>query len=105
MVSPHGQENGYAFKDSTVILHDQAFADDLSIVSSSPKKMQATVNVFEKGLNWGKLKAKPQKCVCMAMKKFDPRNEHKENYVRFSETVYCPYDPDITIAERKCGSS
>ena len=65
------------------------------------KKMQATVNVFEKGLNWGKLKVKSQKCVCMAMKKFDPRNEHKENYVRFSETVYCPYDPDITIAGKK----
>jgi hypothetical protein len=39
--------------------------------------MQATVSAFEVGLTWANLKAKPQKCVCMGMKKFDPRNEHK----------------------------
>ena len=37
----------------------------------------------------------------MAMKKFDPRNEHKVDYTRFSETVYCPYDPNLTIAGKK----
>ena len=37
-VSPLGPENGDTFKDTKVMLHDQAFADDLSIVSSSPEK-------------------------------------------------------------------
>src|SRR5690242_14504066 len=60
LVSRCGEENGYTFKDTKVVLHDQAFADDISLVSSSPQKMQATINVIEKGLNWGRLKAKPQ---------------------------------------------
>jgi hypothetical protein len=83
LVSPLGAANGYTFKDTKVMLHDQAFADDLSIVSSCPQKAQLTVNTFEKGLLWARLKAKPSKCVCMGMKKFDPRNEHKVEYNRF----------------------
>ena len=35
------------------------------------------------------------------MKRFDPRNEHKEDYKRFGETVYCPFDPNILIAGKK----
>ena len=84
-----------------MILHDQAFADDLSIVSSSPQKMQATIDVFAKSLNWAKLFAKWQKCISLALKKFDPRNEHKEDYERYAETVYRPYDPNLMIAGKK----
>ncbi len=83
------------------MLHDQAFADDLSIVSSCPQKAQVTVYTFEKGLLWARLQAKPQKCVCMGMKKFDPRNEHKVEYKRFGDTVYCPFDPNLEIGGKK----
>jgi hypothetical protein len=101
MVSPLGAENGYTFKDTSLVLHDQAFADDVSFISSTPEKMQGTINEFGKGLDWARLKAKPQKCVGMAMKKFDPRNEHKVEFQRFGETVYCPYDPNLQIAGKK----
>ena len=98
MVSHCGEENGYTFKGTKVMLHDQAFADDISFVYSSPEKMQTTIDVFEEGLNWAHLKAKPPKCVSFAMKKFDPRNV---DYKRFGDTVYCPFDPNLTIAGKK----
>ena len=31
------------------------------------------------------------------MKQFDPRNEHKVDFERYAATVYCPYDPELTI--------
>ena len=60
--------------------------------------MQSTINVLEMGLVWG---ASPQKCVCFALKKFDPRFEHKLDYARYGDTVYCPFDPNLTIAGQK----
>jgi len=33
----------------------------------------------------------------MAMKQFDPRNEHKTDFERYAATVYCPYDPELMI--------
>ena len=83
------------------MLHDQAFADDISFVSSNPEKMQTSIDVFEKGLNWAHLEAKPSKCISFAMKKFDPRNEHKVDDKRFGGTVYCPFDPNLMIAGKK----
>ena len=35
------------------------------------------------------------------MKKFDPRNEHKVDYTRFGNTVYCSFDPNLTISGKK----
>ena len=37
----------------------------------------------------------------MGMKKFDPRNEHRIEYKRFGDTVYCPLDPNLQIAGKK----
>ena len=101
MVSPLASENGYTFKGTRVLLHDQAFADDLSIVSSKPEKLQRSINTIQVGLVWAHLKAKPQKCVSMGMKRFDPRNEHKLDYARHGETIYCPFDPNLTIGGEK----
>ena len=77
------------------MLHDQAFADDLSITSSTPELNQRTIDVVVRFLKWYRLQANPKKCICMAMKKFDPRYESK--YDRYGDTVYCPYDPALTI--------
>ena len=63
MISSLGDKNGYEFKGTKTILHEQAFADDLSIVASSPEAAQLTLNVFDKGLAWAGLFAKPPKCV------------------------------------------
>ena len=77
MLGPLTEKHGYQFKDTTTVLHDQAFADDLSILSSTPKLSQATIDVVQHFLTWAFLKAKPPKCVCMGMKRFDPRYTHK----------------------------
>ena len=33
----------------------------------------------------------------MAMKRFDARYEARKEYERYGETVYCPFDPELTI--------
>ena len=44
MLAPLAEQNGYHFKDSPIVLHDQAFADDLSILSSCPQLSQITID-------------------------------------------------------------
>ena len=80
-------KNGYRFKDSSIVLHDQAFADDLSITLSSPKANQDTLDAVVRFLICVHFKAKAPKCVCLGMKKFDPK----------FEPIYAPYDPDLKI--------
>jgi hypothetical protein len=88
--------NGYEFKETKVV-HDQSFADDISIMSSSPVLAQKTIDVIVRFLKWYYLQANPKKCISIAMKKFDPRNEPKTEFERYASTVYCPYDPKLSI--------
>jgi len=77
--------------------YDQAFADDLSILSSCPSLNQATIDVVQRFLEWAFLKAKPSKCVCMAMKRFEPNSVVE----KLKDVVYSPFDPDLKIAGEK----
>ena len=97
MLDPLADAHGYHFKDSPLVLHDQAFADDLSILSSCPSLNQATIDVVERFLEWAFLKAKPSKCVCMAMKRFEPNSVVE----KLKDVVYSPFDPDLKIAGEK----
>ena len=36
LLEPVAVANGYEFKDTAVAVHDQAFADDISLLSSTP---------------------------------------------------------------------
>jgi len=101
MISSRALTNGYHFKDTPIVLHEQAFADDLSLIGSCPKKVQATIVVVEEAITWTGMQVKPAKCVCMGMKKFDPRWVHKIDYERYAETVYCPFDPNLVIGGKK----
>jgi len=83
------------------VLHDQAFADDISITSSTPELTQMTINAILMFLKWSRLQANPKKCITMAMKKFDPRYIPKIAYDRYGDTIYCPYDPNLTIGGEK----
>ena len=69
------------------MLHDQAFADDISVTSSSPKLAQKSIDVIVAFLDWYRLQANPKKCITMAMKQVDPRNEHKTEFERYASTV------------------
>jgi hypothetical protein len=70
-------------------------------MSSSPALAQETIDVIVRFLDWYYLQANPKKCITMAMKKFDSRNEHKTDFERYASTVYCPYDPQLNIAGTK----
>ena len=94
LLAPLAEQNGYHFRDSPIVLHEQAFADDLSILSSCPRLSQATIDVVQRFLEWAFFKAKPSKCVCMAMKKFDLRSQTEKS-------SYSPFDPNLTIAGEK----
>ena len=89
-------DNGYHFKEIPVVLHDQAFADDISILSATPALNQRTIDVVARFLAWFLMQPNPKKCICMAMKRFDPRYDSK--YACYGDTVYCPFDPELTIA-------
>jgi len=88
-------ENGYHFKDIAVVLHDQAFADDISITTATPELNQRTINAVVEFLHWYHLQANPKKCICMGMKRHDP--DAAIQYNAYGDTVYCPYDPELTI--------
>jgi hypothetical protein len=101
-------ENGYHFKgtrkeevESPIILHDQAFADDLSIITSTPELNQRSINVVLKFLAWFHLQANPKKCISMAMKKFNQNGTPIIEYERYGDTVYCPFDPSLEIGGEK----
>ena len=95
LIKPLSQSHGYNFKDIPVILHDQAFADDISITTSTPQLNQRSIDVVVKFLTWARLQANPKKCISMAMKRF---TELESEYERYGDTQYCAYDPALSIA-------
>ncbi len=101
LVARLSNANGYKFKEIPIVLHDQAFADDISITSSNPELAQQSIDAIVRFLDWYLLQANPKKCITMAAKKFDPRNVHQVDFERHGDTVYCPYDPNLTIKGAK----
>jgi len=101
LLQPLSKKCGYSFKDSAISLHDQAFADDISICSSTPELNQLSINQLVCFLKWAHMQANPKKCICFASKKFDPRFVPKVEFERYGTTVYCPYDPMLTINGEK----
>ncbi len=98
LIAPLAQKNGYHFKDIPTVLHDQAFADDLSILASTPELSQLTINKVQDFLVWYRLQANPKKCICMALKRLE--SDADARFERYGETIYCPYDPSLTIGTR-----
>ena len=88
---------GDEFKDSDIVLHDEAFADDISIMTSTPTLNQLSINVVSRFLKWALMQANPTKCISFASKKFDPRWLPKIDYERYGSTMYCPFDPQLTV--------
>ncbi len=95
LIAPLSELHGYKFKDIPVVLHDQAFADDISITTSRPEMNQLTINAVVRFLRWAYLQANPKKCISMAMKRFYSGSDSR--YERYGDTQYCAYDPALTI--------
>jgi hypothetical protein len=94
LIAPLSAESGYKFKDMPIVLHDQAFADDLSVTTRTPEMNQRTIDWISRFLKWAYLQANPKKCITMAMKRFTAPSD----YERYGDTQYCAYDPALTIS-------
>jgi hypothetical protein len=95
LIKPVSEDHGYKFKDLQVVLHDQAFADDISIMTSTPALNQRSIDIVVLFLTWAHLQANPKKCISFAMKQFKGL---ESEYERYGDTQYCAYDPALTIA-------
>jgi len=74
----------YRFKQSSLKLLCEGFADDISLFTRHAKDLQYLLNGTDRFLRWARMKAKPTKCKVIA-------------YRRAPQHVEC-YDPDVSIS-------
>jgi hypothetical protein len=92
---------GYHFKGIDTSCTTKAYADDLNLTASTPKQAQALLDKADTWLTWtDTMNAKPKKCICMALKKFDKRAK-SELYSPVNPTNYSPFDPQLTISGKR----
>ena len=91
-------KRGYKFKVAPVQRLTRAYADDLNLTAHSVPDCQHAVNQCVKWLTWtGTMKAKPKKCISMAMKQFDPRTRTEKFRPAYDDKIYSPFDPELMI--------
>lgn len=94
-----GNKKGYKFKGAQVQRLARAYADDLNVTAHNAKDCQEAVNQCDLWLHWTvTMKAKPKKCVSMAMKQFDPRTRVEQFQRVYNDKIYTPFDPCLSIA-------
>ena len=95
--------SGYQVKFTKVQVFDEAYADDLGLTTKSVKSNQQACDKLVRWLAWTRtMKAKPQKCVSMGFKQFDPRHQvFDAQFTALTDTIYAPFDPNIMIAGEK----
>jgi hypothetical protein len=88
---------GFKFKNVDIQGLTKAYADDLTITTQTPKGNQEALNKTVEWLDWTvTMKAKPSKCVHLAMKRFDKRLK-SNTYVPYGDTQYSPFNANLTI--------
>ena len=95
-------KKGYKFKVALVQRLARAYADDLNATAHNVPDCQYAVNQCDLWLNWTvTMKAKPKKCISMAMKQFDPRTQVEKFKPVYDDKIYSPFDPGLSIAGSK----
>jgi hypothetical protein len=103
LLSPRTDEAGYELKKTNVVIHDLAYADDLSIVARSPQEAQTSLNLMDRFLSWTRtMAAKPRKCKSLAFKYWCDADE-RAGRTRLLKHRYTPYDPELTVAGQNIG--
>jgi hypothetical protein len=98
-LKPLEEKDAYRFKliDGARLLAE-AFADDLALVSGTTEGNQRACNRTNQFLDWTiTMRAKPKKCISMAMKHFDKRTIN-ERFTPVTDKTYSPFDPKLSIA-------
>ena len=98
-LKPLENELGYQFKELPLCSLQKAYADDLTLSTSSPAANQKACDRTIIFLQWTvTMKAKPSKCVSFGLRRFDTRSKNQRlTYVPYSETKYSAFDPLIEI--------
>ena len=79
-----------------------AYADDLNLAAHNVPDCQYAVNKCVDWLKWTvTMKAKPSKCISMAMKRFDPRTKKEVFCPVYDDKQYSPFDPGLMIDGQK----
>ena len=92
---------GYNFKKSNIRRLTRAYADDLNLTTSRVDHCQMAIQKCELWLDWTNcMKAKPRKCISMAMKQFDHRIK-EEKFKPVLDLTYSPFDPELSIGGAK----
>ena len=75
----------------------KTYADDLTLMANNVSDCQFLCNQTNKWLLWTvTMRAKPTKCVSMAMKRFE-KHTQTENYKPLQNSIYSLFDPGLTI--------
>lgn len=91
-------KKGYKFKVALVQRLARAYADDLNLTAHNVPDCQHAVDQCALWLLWTvTMKAKPKKCISMAMKKFDPRTQIEKFRPVYDDKIYSPFDPGLLI--------
>ena len=98
------ERNGYKLKYcKDVTLHNLAYADDLSIVASSIRANQSSLDLTDSFMAWTRtMAAKPRKCKSLAFK-YWCAGDDKAGRKRLLDRRYAPFDPELTIAGKPVG--
>jgi hypothetical protein len=97
-------EEGYNFSNIDLVTFLKAFADDLTIITSTPAGNQRVLDSLSAWLEWTRcMAAKPKKCVSVAYRQFDRRStSHRFTPLNF--TKYSAFDPMLTLNGITMGS-
>jgi hypothetical protein len=95
---PADNRIGYNFKSAPEVkAMAKAYADDLTLMANNVSDCQFLCNQTNKWLLWTvTMRAKPTKCVSMAMKRFE-KHTQTENYKPLQNSIYSLFDPGLTI--------
>ena len=93
------KHRGYQFKLTKEVQRlDFAFADDLTLTTSSVSDNQRACDRVQKWLDWSDcMKAKPSKCVSFGMKQFSDRIKFEKFKPVRPDLSYSAFDPELSI--------
>ena len=93
---------GYHLKGIDLCTFLKAYADDLALITRSPRANQKACDLTIKFLKWTvTMKAKPKKCVSLGFRQFDPRPKTRRVvFEAYNQTKYSAFDPKIIIDDQ-----
>ena len=85
----------FSMRKANIVLLAPSYADDIALVTHTPKDNQLSIDAFKSALDWSiTLRAKPAKCRSLAFKRFTSTDAH---FIKRQSTLHSCFDPKLTI--------